>query len=90
MNTKDIIKNCDIVLAEVSLPATGLGIELGRASTYSIPIVCISKVGVKISDSLKFITKNFIEYSNSEDLIEKIHTFLEDIESTKESNVNEK
>jgi len=28
-NTKDVIKTYDIVFAEVSFPATGLGIELG-------------------------------------------------------------
>ena len=27
--TKDIIKSCDLMIAEVSLPSTGLGIELG-------------------------------------------------------------
>ena len=29
VNTKDIISNYDLVIAEVSLPATGQGIELG-------------------------------------------------------------
>ena len=44
-NTKDLLmdKKCDLVLAEVSYPATGQGIELGWADVYKIPIVCIYK-----------------------------------------------
>ncbi len=47
INTKEVIKNCDIIFAEVSFPSTGLGIELGWADTYVIPIVCVSKVSTK-------------------------------------------
>jgi hypothetical protein len=76
INTKDVIKNCNVVFAEVSFPATGLGIELGWADTCVVPIVCFSKTCAKISGSLKFITSNFIEYSDPKDLIGKIEKFL--------------
>lgn len=39
--TKDIIKTCDLMIAEVSLPATGLGIELGWAKAFKVPILCM-------------------------------------------------
>lgn len=76
VNTKDIIASYDLVIAEVSLPTTGQGIELGWASYAKTPILCIYKKGSKISSSLKFITTDFIEYENAEDMIEKISAFL--------------
>ena len=76
VKTKEIIKNYDLVIAEVSLPAIGLGIELGWADDSNIPILCLYEKGSKPSSSLKFITNNFIEYDNSKDLIEKIEKFL--------------
>lgn len=76
IKTKDVIKTCDVVFAEVSFPATGLGIELGWADTYAVPIVCFNKIGVKVSGSLKFITTNFIEYSSANDLVKNIENFL--------------
>ena len=73
-NTKELLQNktCDMVLAEVSYPATGQGIELGWANIYGIPIICIYKKGSKISGSLKLISKTFIEYENSNDLSNKL------------------
>ncbi len=70
--TKDIIKTCDLMVAEVSFPATGLGIELGWANAFECPIICIHRKGSKISDSLKVVCENFIEYTDKDDLIEKL------------------
>lgn len=78
VKTKEIIKNYDLVIGEVSLPATGLGIELGWADDSNTPILCLYEKGSKPSSSLKFITNNFIEYENTKDLIEKIEDFLSD------------
>ena len=39
--TKEMIKSCDLVIAEVSYPSTGMGIELGWADIFKIPIYCI-------------------------------------------------
>ena len=76
VNTKDIISNYDLVIAEVSLPATGQGIELGWADYAKTPILCIYKKGTNISSSLKFITKQFIEYESIEDMIKEISDFI--------------
>ena len=76
-NSKKYLKNeCDLLIAEVSGPAIGLGIELGWANVYGIPIVCIYKKGSKISGSLKVVSKNFVEYSNSKELISGIEKIL--------------
>jgi hypothetical protein len=76
-NTKDAMGSFDLVIAEVSKPATGQGIELGRAEMLNVPILCISERGSKISGSLKYLTDSFIEYDNPADMIEKIASFLE-------------
>lgn len=75
-NTKDAMKSYDLVIAEVSRPATGQGIEIGRAEMLNVPILCISERGSKISGSLKYVTHDFIEYDNPVDMIEKISAFL--------------
>jgi hypothetical protein len=79
--TRDIIKTCDLVIAEVSFPSTGLGIELGWADVFKCPIICIYKKGRKISDSLKVVTDNVIEYTDKKDLIDKVSGEVEVLEN---------
>lgn len=67
---------CDVVLAEVSFPSTGQGIELGFANLLNIPVVCFYKKEAKISDSLKTITDTFIAYQNTDDLLQKLSVEL--------------
>ena len=77
IKTKDIISYFDLVIAEVSLPSTGQGIELGWSDYAKTPILCMYERGVKITSSLKFITEHFIEYENMEDMVEKIQAFIQ-------------
>ncbi len=74
--SRDILRVCDLCIAEVSYSATGLGIELGWADAFDCPILCIYKSGSKVSGSLKVITKDFIEYESREDMIERITQYL--------------
>ena len=76
VTSKEVIKTCDLVLAEVSYPATGVGIELGWADAFGKPILCVYKAGNEIPSSLRFITKDFIVYSDSGDLISQLDEFL--------------
>lgn len=69
-------KKCDLVLAEVSYPATGQGIELGWADALGIRVICVFKKGCKISNSLQRITNDFIEYSDSSDMIKKLQELI--------------
>jgi len=75
-NSKALIEHGDLLIAEVSEPSTGQGIELGWANGASKPIVCIYKTGSKISSSLKFIANQFIEYEDSDDMVSKLHDYL--------------
>jgi hypothetical protein len=65
--------NTDLILAEVSEPATGQGIELGWANMLNIPIICLYKNNMQIphkepykakpySSSLKEVSSQFIFY----------------------------
>jgi hypothetical protein len=69
--SKDFMKGIQLFIAEVSLPSTGLGIELAWAKDADIPIFFFYKKGSKISDCLKLISKNFVEYDDDKDFIEK-------------------
>jgi len=77
--TKDVIKDCNLIIAEVSYPSTGQGIELGWATMFNIPIICVYKMGCKYSSSLTFITNRFIPYKDSKDLVSKLTNELENI-----------
>ena len=74
--TKEIIKNYDLVIAEVSFPSTGQGIELGWADIYGKSILCLYKEGRNYSGALKYITDKFIEYKDSEDIFYKLAEFI--------------
>jgi len=77
LSSKEYLKDCDLVLvAEVSYPSTGQGIELGWADLYHLPIVCLYKQGMKLSRSLKVVAQTFIEYENSEDMVRKLSAHL--------------
>lgn len=71
-NSKQYLKSCDLMIAEVSFPSTGLGIELGWANLYNTPIVCIYKEGTKPSVAVYAVTDKTIGYSDFKDLIDKI------------------
>lgn len=76
INSKSVIQTSDLIIAEVSYPATGLGIELGWANDFGKKIVFIYKEGSVITGSLKFISNNFISYRHTSELIEKLETCI--------------
>ncbi len=76
-DAKSFFKTCDLIIAEVSYPSTGQGIELGWAVAQNLPVICIYKKGQKFSGALKVISNTFIEYENQEDMITKLAAELE-------------
>ena len=79
-NTKTVIESSEIVIAEVSFPSTGEGIELGWANSAGVPVVCVHQMEAKLSRSLEAVSKSFLAYSDPEDLINKIEEALENTE----------
>lgn len=77
-NSKDFLKqdSKNIIIAEISYPSIGLGIELGWANAYGNRIICIHKKDAKLSSSIKAVTKNIIAYETIEDLEDKLSETL--------------
>ena len=77
-NTKELFrkKECDMILAEISMPATGQGIELGWADMYGIPIICMYKKGADVSGSAKMIARHSLEYSNIRNMIDQVEKLI--------------
>jgi hypothetical protein len=75
-DTREIVRGADLMLAEVSLPSTGQGIELGWASDDGKRIVCVSKEGVHPSTALSFVPHESITYMHTEDLLSKLSKIL--------------
>ncbi len=75
--SKDMIKKSYMVIAEVSSPSHGVGIELGWADAFNVRIIFIFKKGSKISSSLKILSHDFIEYENVEDILLQLKELIE-------------
>lgn len=71
-NSRDFYSSLDLLIAEVSFKATGLGIELGYAKDDEIPIYCFYKKGTNPSSSIQSVTDEIIEYETKKELVDKI------------------
>lgn len=71
--------NLDLLIAEVSYPATGLGIELGWASDDNVPIVCLCQSGKKYSGSLRAVTDRFYEYHDLDEIVSIIDKLCREV-----------
>src|SRR5690606_32562254 len=76
-DSRESLASCNLVLAEVSSPSTGQGIELGWANVRGLPIICLYKSGVQPSRSLSVVSEMFIEYTSSDDLLQKLKATLD-------------
>lgn len=80
-NTREFYRSLDLIIAEVSYPGTGLGIELGWGFDDGIPIACIYKKEAKISGSLIAVSDRFYQYSTPKELINTIKTIIKEFTS---------
>jgi len=76
-NTRNDYKNIDAVIAECSKPSIGVGIELGWFYDEGKPIYCFYKTGANPGGAVAAITKEIIEYSDGNDLVDKIKNIIE-------------
>jgi len=73
------IKNCDVLMAEVSVPSHGVGYEIGFALNIGKPVLCIHQKDKRVS---KMITGNsdpaltIHAYSDTEEAISQARVFL--------------
>jgi len=73
------IRECDVLIAEVSVPSHGVGYEIGYALQIGKPVLCIHQEDRKVS---KMITGNsdealkVLSYTTVEEAITKSQGFL--------------
>ena len=84
-NAKDIIADSDVVLAEVTYPSTGQGIELGWAEAAGIPIICFHKTDSKPSGALKHVAQTFVTYNTENDMTTRLATAVIDAQQSNNS-----
>lgn len=75
-NSKTVIEESDLFIAEVSYHSLGLGIEIGRAESQNKKILCIYNENVGGRSCLKHVNVDVLSYSNKEDMINKIRDYL--------------
>ncbi len=76
------IEECDLLVAEVSVPSLGVGYEISYAERLNKKIICL--YDINSSKSLSYMiegnNKNkIIKYSNNEDLIKKLTELLKEV-----------
>lgn len=77
-NDRDFYKNIDLFIFECSIPATGLGIELGWAYDDNKKIYAIYRSDKKISGSVKCVTDNIYKYKDIDEMIDYIKKIIMD------------
>ena len=80
--SKDLFQNkgCEVIIAEVSLPSIGLGIELGWANMYGIPIICIHRDDSAISPALQLVSTKDIPYKDILEIQVELTSMLDELE----------
>jgi nucleoside 2-deoxyribosyltransferase len=74
--------NCDVLIAEVSVPSHGVGYEIGYALNIGKPVLCIHQKERRVS---KMITGNPTQaltvraYSNNEEAISRSREYLRNL-----------
>lgn len=76
-NSKDTIISSDYILAEVSHPSTGQGIELGWANAAGAPILCFYREGFEPSSAVKHIATTMFSYDTADSLVRELFKHLE-------------
>jgi 2'-deoxynucleoside 5'-phosphate N-hydrolase len=65
------VKNCDMVLAEVTYPSTGVGIEMATALSLGKKVIAVAKEEALVTRMVIGITHpnfKFFRYQNTEEL----------------------
>lgn len=76
-NSKEIIEQSDLFIADVSRPSLGLGIEIGRAEMKNKKILCIYNEKYKKPSSLKYVNVDIFAYKDKEDMVCKLEEYIE-------------
>ena len=76
--SKTEVQTCNLLIAEVSLPSTGQGMEIGWADACGIPIITIAKEGSAPSGALIYVAQKTHFYTSPESLVKLVETLVKD------------
>lgn len=74
--SKTILPTCDLMIADVSLPALGLGIEIGWANMMEVPIVFIHQKENEFSKSIQEVSTTILSYESPVELRQIVKELL--------------
>ena len=73
-----LMEECDLFVAEVSEASTGLGIELGWADMFEVPVLAVYREKSEYSNSIKAVADEIEAYSGTDELINVIENKLKE------------
>ncbi|MBW2964439.1 hypothetical protein KY363_03180 [Candidatus Woesearchaeota archaeon] len=68
-DSKEFLRSCGIMIAELSYPSTPLGVEIGWADGYGVPVIGLIQRPKELSRSMKNLISELIEYSDSQQMV---------------------
>jgi len=76
IDSEVFLPTCSLMIAEVSYPSTGLGMELIWARSANVPVLCIHKSECQVSSSVTNKFSDFISYKNLSEMVQKIDFWI--------------
>ena len=73
-----LLDDCDMILADVTKPSHGVGMEILYAHQKGKKIIFLRKAGTKVSHMALFHANELVEYNNQKDLKENLLGVLKD------------
>ena len=74
--TREMINGCDVLVAEVSAPSLGAGIEIGWADAAGVPVIAMYEKDLRPSFSIDNAVTDRFEYENSSDMLTQLAASL--------------
>ena len=69
----DALNHTDLLVAEVSVPSHGVGVEIAASWFLKFPCICMHKKGAKVSRFVRgFPNAKFLEYETTGDIRTKL------------------
>ena len=76
INSEEVLPTCHLMIAEVSYPSTGLGLELVWAKHAAVPVLCIYNINCQPSTSVTNYCPDIISYESNVDMVEKVVSWI--------------
>lgn len=79
-DSRSLLPTVGWVIAEVSEPSLSVGIELGWANLYGVPIIFCHRRGTAVSPAAQSVAAQVIEYQTPAELVAALQTALASIQ----------